>query len=132
MAMTDPIADMLTRIRNGIRRRHAAVQMPASKIKAEIARVLQQEGFIRGIERVTEGGHELLRLHLRYQDGEIPMITTIRRVSKPGKRVYVRHTRIPTVMKGMGVAVLSTPKGVLTGAESRAQMVGGEVVCYVW
>ena len=132
MAMTDPIADMLTRIRNGVRRRHAAVQMPASKLKTEVARVLQREGFIQGVERIPEGDHELLRLHLRYQEGEIPMITVIRRVSKPGKRVYVRHTRIPTVMKGMGVAILSTPKGVMTGAESRTQMVGGEVVCYVW
>ena len=130
--MTDPVADMLTRIRNGLRRRHATVQMPASKLKAEVARVLQEEGFIQGVERVAEDGHTLLRLHLRYQAGEVPMITTIRRVSKPGKRVYVRCTRIPMVMRGMGVAILSTPKGVMTGADSHAQRVGGEILCYVW
>lgn len=132
MSMTDPIADMLTRIRNGVLRRHASVQMPASKIKGELARVLHQEGFIEGVERVTEAGHPMLKLRLRYQEGEVPMITGIRRISKPGNRVYVRHGRIPTVLRGMGVAILSTPKGVMTGVESRAQKVGGEVVCYVW
>lgn len=130
--MTDPIADMLTRIRNGVQRRHASVQMPASKIKAEVARVLHQEGFIQGVERLTEAGHAVLKLRLRYQEGEVPMITGIRRISKPGNRVYVRHGRVPTVLRGMGVAILSTPKGVMTGVESRAQKVGGEVVCYVW
>jgi small subunit ribosomal protein S8 len=132
MAMTDPVADMLTRLRNGIQRRHAVVQMPASKLKAEIARVLQQEGFIRAVERVTEGRYPMLRLHLRYEGGEAPMITGLRRISKPGKRVYVNHSHIPPVMRGMGIAILSTPKGVMTGAASRAQMVGGEVLCYVW
>jgi small subunit ribosomal protein S8 len=132
MAMTDPVADMVTRIRNALRRRHAAVRMPASKLKAEVARVLQQEGFIQGVERATEDGHPLLCLTLRYQEGEVPMITGIRRVSTPGKRVYVRQTRIPTVMQGMGVAIMSTPKGVMTGVESREQRLGGEVLCYVW
>jgi small subunit ribosomal protein S8 len=132
MAMTDPLADMFSRILNAIRRRHATVEMPASKLKAEIARVLEKEGFIQSVDRVTEGGLPVLRLHLRYQDGEIPMITGIRRVSKPGKRVYVRRSSIPNVMGGMGVAIISTPKGVLTGADSRAQMIGGEVLCYVW
>lgn len=130
--MTDPIADMLTRIRNGVERGHACVQMPASKLKTEVARVLHQEGFIQSVEHLTEDGHPVLKLHLRYQEGEVPMITGIRRISKPGHRVYVRHGRVPTVLKGMGVAILSTPKGVMTGVESRAQKVGGEVVCYVW
>lgn len=131
--MTDPLADMFTRIHNAVRRRHATVQMPASKLKAEVARVLQQEGFIQGIDRVTEGSHPTLRLHLRYQEeGEVSMITGIRRVSKPGKRVYVRSQRIPTVMAGMGIAILSTPKGVMTGTASRAQKIGGEVLGYVW
>ncbi len=132
MAMTDPLADMLNRISNAIRRRHATVQMPASKLKAEIARVLQKEGFIQSVDRVTEDGHPVLRLHLRYQEDEVPMITGIRRVSKPGKRVYVRRSRIPNVMGGMGIAILATPKGVMTGHGARAQMIGGEVVCYVW
>src|SRR5207245_409415 len=131
MAMTDPLADMFTRIRNAIRRRHATVQMPASKLKAEVARVLQQEGFIQSVERVTEANHPMLRLHLRYE-AEAPLITGIRRVSKPGKRVYVRQPRIPLVMGGMGIAILSTPKGVMTGTDSRAQMIGGEVLGYVW
>ena len=132
MAMTDPLADMLTRIRNGLRRRQATVQVPASTLKVEVARVLQQEGFIQGVERVPDGTHAVLKLHLRYQEGEIPMITGIRRVSTPGKLVYVRHARIPTVMRGMGVAILSTPKGVMTNADARAQKAGGEVLCYVW
>jgi len=132
MAMTDPLADMFTRIHNAVRRRHATVQMPASKLKAEIARVLHQEGFIQAVDRVTEGGHPVLRLHLRYQEGEVPMITGIRRISKPGKRVYVRSPRIPTVMAGMGIAILSTPKGVMTGTASRAQKIGGEILGYVW
>jgi len=132
MAMTDPLADMFNRISNALRRRHATVQMPASKLKAEVARVLQKEGFIQSVDRVTEDGLPVLRLHLRYQEGEVPMITGIRRISKPGKRVYVRRSRIPNVMGGMGVAILSTPKGVMTGHDSRAQMIGGEIVCYVW
>lgn len=132
MAMTDPLADMFTRIRNAVRRRHATVQMPASTLKAEVARVLHQEGFIQGVERIEEGGHPVLRLHLRYQEGEVPMITGIRRVSKPGKRVYVRRPHIPKVRGGMGVAILTTPQGVMTGAESRVQKIGGEVLCYIW
>jgi len=130
--MTDPIADMFTRIDNAVQRRHATVQMPASKLKAEVARVLQQEGFIQAVDRVTEGSHPVLRLRLRYHEGEVPMITGIRRISKPGKRVYVRRPRIPNVMGGMGVAILSTPKGVMTGTESKAQKIGGEVLGYVW
>jgi small subunit ribosomal protein S8 len=132
MAMTDPLADMLTRMRNAIRRRHSEVRLPASKLKAEVARVLQQEGFIQGVEPVAEDGHNLLRVQLRYEEGEIPIITGLRRISKPGHRVYARHTRIPSIMQGMGVAILSTPKGVMTGSDARKQGVGGEVLCYVW
>jgi small subunit ribosomal protein S8 len=132
MAMTDPLADMFTRIRNAVRRRHAIVQMPASALKAEIARVLHQEGYLQGVERIEEGGHPVLRLHLRYQEGEIPMITGIRRVSRPGRRVYVRRPHIPIVQDGLGVAILTTPQGVMTGTESRLQKIGGEVLCYIW
>jgi len=132
MAMSDPLADMVTRIQNAVQRRHATVQMPASTLKAEIARVLCQEGYLEGMERLEEGGHPILRLRLRYQDGEIPMITGIRRVSRPGKRVYVRRARIPHVRGGMGVAILTTPQGVMTGTESRVQKIGGEVLCYIW
>ncbi len=130
--MTDPLADMFNRISNATRRRHAVVQMPASKLKVEIARVLQKEGFIQSVDRMTADGHPVLRLHLRYQEDEVPMITGIRRISRPGKRVYVRRSRIPNVRGGMGITILSTPKGVMTGTDSRAQMTGGEVVCYVW
>ena len=130
--MTDPIADMLTRFRNAMRRRHAEVRVPASRLKAEVAKVLQQEGFIRSVESVAETGHPMLRVQLRYQEGEVPMITGLRRVSKPGHRVYVRHKGIPSVMRGMGVAILSTPKGVMTGSEARKQGIGGEVLCYIW
>ena len=132
MAMTDPIADMLTRIRNAIRRRHVEVRLPASKLKAEVARVLQQEGFIQAVEPVAEDGHSLLRVQLRYEEGEVPMITGLRRISKPGHRVYARHTRITSIMQGMGVAIMSTPKGVMTGSEARKQGIGGEILCYVW
>ncbi|TLY46393.1 MAG: 30S ribosomal protein S8 [Nitrospirae bacterium] len=132
MAMTDPLGDMVTRIRNAVRRGHATVQMPASTLKAEVARVLCQEGFLQGVERLEEGGHPVLRLRLRYQDGETPMITGIRRVSRPGKRVYVRRPHIPHVRGGMGVAILTTPHGIMTGTESRVQKVGGEVLCYIW
>ena len=132
MAMTDPLADMLTRIRNALRRRHAEVRLPASKLKAELARVLLQEGFIEAVEPLAENGHPLLRVQLRYEEGEVPMINGLRRISKPGHRVYARHTRIPSIMRGMGVAILSTPKGVMTGAEARKQGIGGEVLCHVW
>jgi len=132
MSMTDPIADLLTRIRNGMQRRHAEIKVPASHLKAEVSRVLQEEGFIQGMKSIEEAGHPHLSLRLRYQDGEMPMITGLRRISKPGHRVYTRHTRIPMVMRGMGVVIMSTPKGVMTGAEARAQGIGGEVLCYVW
>ena len=108
------------------------MRLPASKLKAELARVLLQEGFIAAVEPVAEGGHPLLRVQLRYEEGEVPMITGLRRISKPGHRVYARHTRIPSIMRGMGVAILSTPKGVMTGAEARKQGIGGEVLCHVW
>jgi small subunit ribosomal protein S8 len=132
MGMTDPISDMLTRIRNAGRRRHVDVRMPASRLKAEVARVLQQEGFIKGVKQIAGEGHPQLQVQLRYQEGELPMITGLRRVSKPGHRVYSRHTQIPSVMRGMGIAIVSTPKGVMTGAEARKQGVGGEVLCYIW
>jgi small subunit ribosomal protein S8 len=132
MAMTDPLADMLTRIRNALRRRHAEVRLPASKLKAEVAPLQQQEGYNEAVEPLAENGHPLLRVQLRYEEGEVPMITGLRRISKPGHRVYARHTRIPSIMRGMGVAILSTPKGVMTGAEARKQGIGGEVLCHVW
>jgi small subunit ribosomal protein S8 len=133
MAMTDPIADLLVRLRNACGRGHAEIFVPASKVKAEIARVLQQEGFIQNVNRVaSETGLPLLKIELRYQKGDVPIITGLKRISKPGNRVYTRHAKIPSVMRNMGVAILSTPKGVMTGIEARAQGIGGEVLCYVW
>ena len=132
MSMTDPVADMLTRVRNALGRGHPMVDLPSSKLKREIASILQKEGFIDGIESVDGALYPILRLRLRYvRDGE-SVIKGLKRVSKPGKRVYVRHRDIPLVMGGIGVAILSTPKGVMTGQQSRHERVGGEIMCTVW
>ena len=137
MSMTDPIADMLTRIRNAMAVGHPTVAMPSSKLKAEIARILKEEGFIAGYE-VVDGespGHKVLRLRLRYV-GERrfrkPVITGLERVSKPGRRVYSGKREIPWVLSGMGISILTTPKGVMTGQRARQLGVGGEILCKVW
>jgi small subunit ribosomal protein S8 len=129
--MTDPIADLLIRIQNAMRRGHPTVMAPASKVKSEILRVLKAEGFITDYEQVTDNGHPALRVQLRYV-GEHPVITGLRRVSKPGHRVYVGRRDPVRVMGGMGIAVISTSKGVMTDKESRAAKLGGEVLCHVW
>ena len=130
--MTDPIADLLVRIQNGARRRHAAVEIPPSKLKQELLRVLQAEGFIGGYEQDVVDGRLTLKVQLRYVgDGE-SVITGMRRVSKPGKRVYVGRRDVKQVMSGMGMAILSTSKGLMTDQESRRASLGGEVLCQVW
>ena len=134
MSMTDPIADMLTRIRNGIQSRHDRVEMPASKLKVEIARILKSEGFISNYKVVEEDGkpQSSLRVYLKYSgDGE-PVIHGIERVSRPGRRVYRGKEEIPRVLGGLGLAIVSTSKGVLSGAEAAKSGVGGEVLCQVW
>ena len=134
MSMTDPIADMLTRIRNGITSRHDRVEMPASKLKVEIARILKSEGFISNYKVVEEDGkpQASLRVYLKYSgDGE-PVIHGIERVSRPGKRVYRGKEAMPKVLGGLGLAIVSTSKGVLSGAEAAKTGVGGEVLCQVW
>ena len=131
MNMTDPIADMLTRIRNAVTARHTRVLIPASKMKLGIARVLKEEGYIRDIEILKDNPQGTLRLTLRYVDKK-PVLTQLKRVSKPGLRVYTRREDIPRVRGGLGVAVLSTPKGLMSGTKAYRQGVGGEVVCYVW
>jgi small subunit ribosomal protein S8 len=134
MNMSDPIADMLTRIRNGVSARHDYVNIPASKLKLAIADVLKTEGFIRDYE-VTEGDRgpqKTLRVELSYTGKKEPVLSGIQRVSKPGLRVYVEKREIPRVYGGLGIAILSTPKGVMTGREARRQQVGGEILCYVW
>lgn len=132
MTMTDPIADMLTRIRNGLMARHDAVVAPASKAKEAIVRVLKEEGFIRDYQSFSEGSRRYLRIHLAYHDGREPIIAGLKRVSKPGLRVYVGQREIPRGYGGLGIAILSTPQGVMTGQEAWRRQLGGEVICYVW
>lgn len=130
--MTDPIADMLTRIRNAKMRKHDVVDMPLSKLKQELARILKEEGFIRNYRVVGESVKKNLRIYLKYIDNEEPVISDLQRVSKPGRRVYVGKDQIPSVKGGIGVAILSTSKGLMTDQKSREEKVGGEVLCYIW
>lgn len=134
MSATDPIADLFTRLLNSTKRGHATVMIPASKFKADVLSVFQAEGFIGGYESVTVDAHPVFQVTLRYLGGreKRPLITGIRRVSKPGHRVYVGKTKIPRVMGGLGVALISTSKGVVTGREARESGVGGEMLGYVW
>ncbi len=130
--LTDPIADMLTRIRNAGLARHEEVKMPHSKLKESIVKVLAAEGCLVGFKTVEESGHKQLVVTLKYDDQRRPVIEKIRRVSMPGRRVYVRHDRIAKVRSGLGLAVLSTGRGVMTDAEARRLKVGGEIICEVW
>lgn len=130
--MTDPLADVLVRLQNAARRGHETVTVPASRLKAELLRVLKAEGFISDYERTVADGHPVLRIRLRYVGEGQPIITGLRRISKPGKRVYVGKRDVRPVMGGMGLAILSTSKGVMTGQESRQAGLGGEVLCHVW
>ncbi len=132
MTMTDPIADMLTRIRNAVAVRHDYVNIPASKLKIAIAKVLKDEGFIRDFEVLDEGINRFVRIHLSYTDKKEPLLNGIKRVSRPGLRVYVQKREIPRVYNGLGVAILSTPKGIMAGQQAWRQQTGGEVLCYVW
>ena len=129
--MTDPIADMLSRIRNAVTAKGTRVDMPASRLKAEIARILQEEGFIWAYEVVTGDGHATIKVKLKYQ-GRNPVITDLKRVSSPGRRHYVGSDKIPRVRQGLGISILSTPKGVMTGKQARKQKVGGELLALVW
>jgi len=133
MAMvTDPIGDMLTRIRNGSMAEHEKVDIPSSKLKVRIAELLKEEGFIKNFRLIEDRKQGILRVYLKYGPGQERVITGLRRVSKPGRRRYVAADKIPSVLGGMGVAVLSTPRGVLPDREARRQRVGGEVLCFVW
>jgi small subunit ribosomal protein S8 len=132
MTMTDPIADMLTRIRNAVAVRHDSVNIPASKMKVAIAKVLKDEGFIRDFEVLDEGINRFVRIHLSYTEKKEPILNGIKRVSRPGLRVYVQKREIPRVYNGLGVAILSTPKGIMAGQQAWRQQTGGEVLCYVW
>jgi len=132
MVMTDPIADMLTRIRNANQMRHETVEMPSSKIKREIAEVLKREGFIRDAEYVEDNKQGILRLSLKYGKDAQRVVTGLKRISKPGLRVYVQNTEVPRVLNGLGIAIISTSKGILTDKEARREQIGGEVIAYVW
>ncbi len=132
MTMTDPVADFLARIRNAIRARHPKVDVPASKLKLEIARILKEEGYIANFKSAEEGGHKLLRVYLKYSAGNEAAISNLARVSRPGCRVYVGRTEIPRVLGGLGINILTTPRGVMTGKQARKEGVGGEILCEVW
>lgn len=132
MIVTDPVADMLTRIRNGLMVRKRYVVVPSSKLKVEVARVLKAEGYIEHYDVTRDRPQAMIRVRLKYAKDNHPVLTGIQRVSKPGRRVYVQRHDIPLVLSGMGIAVLSTPRGVMTGKKAHQMGVGGEVLCYVW
>ena len=132
MVMTDPIADMLTRIRNANHAKHEFVDIPASKIKKEIANILLEEGYIKGFDVIDDRKQGIIRIELKYQQNKERVITGIKRISKPGLRVYVGKEDTPKVLGGLGIAIISTSKGIVTDKKARKQGVGGEVICYVW
>lgn len=132
MVMTDPIADFLTRLRNANSVNHEKVEIPASKMKKTLAEILKDEGFIKDFEYVEDGKQGVLRLYLRYGPNKQKVITGIKRISKPGLRVYVKKDQVPRVLGGLGIAVISTSHGIMTDKEARKRQLGGEVICYVW
>jgi small subunit ribosomal protein S8 len=132
MVMTDPIADLLTRIRNANMVRHEKLEVPASKIKREIAEILKREGFIRDVEYVEDSKQGIIRLFLKYGQNNERFITGLKRISKPGLRVYAKSNEVPRVLNGLGIAIISTSQGVLSDKEARAKQAGGEVLAYVW
>ena len=132
MTTSDPIADMLTRMRNAIIARHAKVDVPASKLKADIARILKEEGYILNFKLAEEGPRKIIKIYLKYNTGAQPVISRIERVSRPGCRVYVGSNDIPKVLGGLGINILTTPKGVMTGRTARKENVGGELLCQIW
>jgi small subunit ribosomal protein S8 len=132
MNVSDPIADMLTRVRNASRARHTEVVVPASRTKREIARILKEEGFIAEVREERDGPAQLLRLELKYVDGKVPVVSGLKRISKPGLRVYAQKTDIPRVLGGLGVVIVSTSKGIMTGSQARKAELGGEILAYVW
>jgi len=132
MVMTDPIADLLTRIRNANIVRHEIVEVPSSTIKKAILNIMLQEGYIKDVEEYTDGSVSMLRLAMKYGQGKERVITGLKRISKPGLRVYCRKEEIPKVLNGLGIAVISTSRGIVTDREARKLGLGGEVLCYVW
>ena len=132
MSMTDPVADMLTRIRNANIARQDKVDLPASRLKEEVARILQEEGYIKSYRYIDDRKQGILRVYLKYSRDKEKVISGIKRVSKPGRRLYVGKTELPRVLRGLGIAILSTSQGVMTAAACKRAGIGGEVLCYVW
>jgi len=132
MSMTDPLADMLTRIRNAAMVKFETVEMPLSKMKAGVAAILKKEGFIADYQVVDAEKHGVLRIEMKYGQNNERIITNLKRVSKPGRRIYVKYDQIPKVMNGLGIAIISSPKGIITDKEARSMKVGGELLCEVW
>ena len=132
MGMTDPVADMITRIRNGSKARRKWVNIPASKLKREVARILAEEHFINNYRYIEDRKQGEIRVFLKYGNDEKPVIRGIKRVSKPGLRIYSRAEKLPRVLSGLGVAIISTSSGVMTDRDARKKGVGGEVICYIW
>lgn len=132
MSMTDPVADMLTRIRNASKAKHEKVDVPSSTLKAEVARILKEEGYIKNVKVVTEGERTVLRIFLKYSSANACVISGLERVSKPGRRIYAGRDEVPRVLNGLGISIVSTSKGVMTDKAARAANVGGELLCRVW
>jgi small subunit ribosomal protein S8 len=132
MSVSDPLADMLTRIRNAGVAKHGKVDIPASRMKISLAKVLRAEGYIKNYKMLKEQGHSIIRVYLKYQKSNQCVITGLKRLSKPGRRVYVKRKDIPYVLNGMGIAVLSTSKGILADRQAREQNLGGELLCSIW
>lgn len=132
MVMTDPVADFLTRIRNGNMVLHETVEVPASRVKVAIATIMKEEGYIRDYEYIKDGKQGVIRIYLKYGPNKEKVITGIKRISKPGLRVYVKRDEIPKVLGGLGTAVISTSKGLMTDKNARKIGIGGEVICYIW
>ncbi|AAM25421.1 MAG: 30S ribosomal protein S8 [Caldanaerobacter subterraneus] len=132
MVMTDPIADMLTRIRNANLARHETVEIPSSKMKKAIAMILLKEGFVKAVEEIDDGKGGILKITLKYGPNKERVISGLKRISKPGLRVYAKHDELPRVLGGLGIAIISTSKGIMTDKEARKAGLGGEVICYVW
>ncbi len=132
MHVTDPIADLLTRVRNGLSARHEKIDVPSSRFKVELARILKDEGYIKNFKVLDDRGAGLLRLYLKYDDSGKPVIHGLSRVSRPGRRLYARKDALPDVLGGLGIAIVSTSQGLLTGNDAKKRGLGGEVVCSVW
>ena len=132
MTMSDPIADFLTRIRNALMAKHETTDIPASTLKWRLAEILKEEGYITDAQAMDNGHHKAIRIHLKYDTGDASILQSLKRISKPGRRVYVTADKLPRVLNGLGIAIISTSRGVMSDRECRRQNIGGEILCEVW